>query len=232
MSVDCFLDTNVLVYAISSTDEEAAKKTRALDLIQNEDFGLSAQVLQEFYVTVTRKIRKPLTPEQAMGLMDEYSVFPAVATDYALIVSAVEISLRYGIAYWDGGRDARPVLDARGNAVYRTGACGLSLARSAEGPPGPGAFVGNAVVASGQDPRYDGDEPYCLQRAIARHAVPAGFAVAGNVLGANREPGDTRGRDDLPGRVFERRLRPLCRRFSTDPLLARTDFVREVCATR
>ena len=70
--------------------------------MQRKDFGLSAQVLQEFYVTVTRKIRRPLSPEHAVALMDEYRVFPTVPTDYPLIVAAVELSLRYGISYWDG----------------------------------------------------------------------------------------------------------------------------------
>lgn len=102
MSVECFLDTNILVYAVSSADADRAKRARALDLLQRSDFGLSAQVLQEFYVIVTRKIRKPLAPELAVALMDEYRVFPTVPTDYPLIVLAVELSLRYGISYWDG----------------------------------------------------------------------------------------------------------------------------------
>ena len=102
MRVECFLDTNVLVYAVSSAEEDAARRERALDLVTRADFGLSAQVLQEFYVTVTRKIRKPLAPERAVALMDEYRTFPTVPTDYPLIVSAVELSLRYGVSYWDG----------------------------------------------------------------------------------------------------------------------------------
>ncbi len=102
MSVECFLDTNVLVYSVSSAEHEAAKSRKALELVQSADFGLSVQVLQEFYVTVTRKIKRPLAPEHAVALMDQYRVFPFVATDYPLIVSAVELSLRYGIAYWDG----------------------------------------------------------------------------------------------------------------------------------
>jgi predicted nucleic acid-binding protein len=102
MSVDCFLDTNVLVYAVSSAEADAPKRAKALDLVRQSDFGLSAQVLQEFYVTVTRKIRKPLAPDVAVALMDEYRVFPTVPTDYPLIVSAVELSLRHGISYWDG----------------------------------------------------------------------------------------------------------------------------------
>jgi predicted nucleic acid-binding protein len=102
MSVECFLDTNILVYAVSSAPSEADKSRRALELVERTDFGLSAQVLQEFYVTVTRKIRTPLAPDRAVALMDEYRVFPTVATDYPLIVSAVETSLRLGISYWDG----------------------------------------------------------------------------------------------------------------------------------
>jgi len=102
MSVECFLDTNVLVYAVSSAEHEADKSRRALELVETSDFGLSAQVLQEFYVTVTRKIKKPLAPELAVALMDQYRVFPIVATDYPLIVSAVELSLRYSLSYWDG----------------------------------------------------------------------------------------------------------------------------------
>jgi predicted nucleic acid-binding protein len=102
MSVECFLDTNVLVYAASSAEAEAGKSRKALELVQRSSFGLSAQVLQEFYVTVTRKIRRPIPPDLAVALMDEYRVFPMVPTDYPLIVAAVELSLRYGISYWDG----------------------------------------------------------------------------------------------------------------------------------
>lgn len=102
MAVDCLLDTNVLVYAVSSAPAEASKSARARELLRDVDFGLSAQVLQEFYVTVTRKIRKPLSPEHAVALLDEYRAFPMVPTDHPLILAAVEVSLRYRISYWDG----------------------------------------------------------------------------------------------------------------------------------
>lgn len=102
MRVECFFDTNVLVYAASSSRADAAKRTRALKLIQESDFGLSAQVLQEFFVTVTRKFQKPLSPQVAVALMEAYRLFPTVPTDYPLIVSAIEVSLKHGISYWDG----------------------------------------------------------------------------------------------------------------------------------
>ena len=67
------------------------------------DAILSTQVLQEFYVTVTRKIKRPLAPELAVALDGPVpGCSRSVATDYPLIVSAVELSLRYGVAYWDG----------------------------------------------------------------------------------------------------------------------------------
>lgn len=109
MAVECLLDSGVLVYAVSSAPAEAARKKRALDLIQREDFGLSSVVLEDFYLTVTQKIRKPLGPDVVVALLDEYRVFPIAATDYALIVSAIELSLLHGLAY----REAAVLAGAR-----------------------------------------------------------------------------------------------------------------------
>jgi predicted nucleic acid-binding protein len=102
MSVDCFLDTNVLVYAAAGRGGEEAKRRRALDLIEKENFGLSAQVLQEFYVAVTRKIAVPLRPDEALEWIEQFEVFPCAAIDRSLVKIAAETSERYGISYWDG----------------------------------------------------------------------------------------------------------------------------------
>lgn len=102
MSVECFLDTNVLVYAASAAPEDRRKRNVALELVRKEDFGLSAQVLQEFYVTVTRKIRAPIEPPAALALLELYRTFPLALTDYPLIVSGIETALRHRISYWDG----------------------------------------------------------------------------------------------------------------------------------
>ena len=67
MNVDSFIDTNVLVYAATRDPESRGKRERALRLIEEQNFALSAQVLQEFYVTVTRKIGTPLPPQQALA---------------------------------------------------------------------------------------------------------------------------------------------------------------------
>ena len=102
MNVDSFLDTNILVYAAAGLSTESAKRRRALELIENENFGLSAQVLQEFYVTVVRKIRVPLTPEAAMAWIEQLEVFPCLPIDSGFVKIAVEASVRHKLAYWDG----------------------------------------------------------------------------------------------------------------------------------
>jgi predicted nucleic acid-binding protein len=102
MSVDCFLDTNVLVYAAAGRGAEEKKRQRALQLLHDEGFGLSAQVLQEFYVSVTRKVAVPLTAREALRWIELLEVFPILAIDQALVKIAVERSERFQLSYWHG----------------------------------------------------------------------------------------------------------------------------------
>lgn len=102
MSVDSFLDTNILVYAAAGKGSDEAKRQRALALIEEENFGLSAQVMQEFYVTVCRKIERPLSAEQALEWIEQLEVFPCIPIDTSLVKIAIELSERYLISYWDG----------------------------------------------------------------------------------------------------------------------------------
>jgi predicted nucleic acid-binding protein len=81
MSAECLLDTNVLVYAVDSDPTNVMKKQSALALLESADFGLSVQILQEFYVTVTRKIQVPLAPVRAMAYLDRFHAFPLIPTD-------------------------------------------------------------------------------------------------------------------------------------------------------
>jgi predicted nucleic acid-binding protein len=102
MPVDSFLDTNVLVYAAAGRSQHEAKRERSLALMEREDFGLSAQVLQEFYVTVTRKIDVPLSAQQALEWVEQFECFPCLSVDASLVKIAAEASERFGISYWDG----------------------------------------------------------------------------------------------------------------------------------
>ena len=102
MRAEVFLDTNVLVYAAAGTDRETAKRQRAIQLINDVDFGLSAQVLQEFYVTVVHKIAAPLSAAEAIEWIEQLEAFPCQALDPSLIKIGAEISQRHRISYWDG----------------------------------------------------------------------------------------------------------------------------------
>lgn len=62
MSADAFLDTNILLYAASITPSEAGKRRLAEALIAAGNFGISAQVLQEFYVNATKLAKARMSP--------------------------------------------------------------------------------------------------------------------------------------------------------------------------
>jgi predicted nucleic acid-binding protein len=101
-AVRTFVDTNVLVYL---HDRNAAVKQllarRVLDELWRDRTGvLSVQVLQEFYVTVTRKIAKPLTKEAARGVTDSYALWCG-DTSAADVSAAFRIEAESRISFWD-----------------------------------------------------------------------------------------------------------------------------------
>jgi predicted nucleic acid-binding protein len=97
-----FVDTNVLLYAISRDEGERDKARRANDILDDGDLGLSVQVLQEFYVQATRSGRAdPLTHEQAVSLVESFLRFPTADLTPPVMRAAFEIRDRFGISYWD-----------------------------------------------------------------------------------------------------------------------------------
>lgn len=104
MSADrAFLDTNVLVYAFDRDEPVKAKQAKEiLTQAKPGELVLSAQVLSEFYVTVTRKLERPLDPVLAAQAVDWLSVLPVVPLDQALVKDAVRLSGSSQISYWDG----------------------------------------------------------------------------------------------------------------------------------
>jgi predicted nucleic acid-binding protein len=97
-----FADTNVLLYAISRDPNESAKATRANEILSSREVGLSAQVLQEFYVQATRETRKDrLTHKQAAALVDSFLRFPVQETTTSIVLSAMTTRQRFDISYWD-----------------------------------------------------------------------------------------------------------------------------------
>jgi predicted nucleic acid-binding protein len=97
-----FVDTNVLLYAISRDPEERDKAERANQILADRDLTLSVQVLEEFYVQATRASRPdPLTHEQAVGLVESFMRFPVAAVTAEVMLSAFATRRRFGLSYWD-----------------------------------------------------------------------------------------------------------------------------------
>jgi predicted nucleic acid-binding protein len=101
MSARSFFDTNVLVYA----DDKAApaKQRRALDLVaEHRRAGtgvLSLQVLQEYFVTVTRKLH--LDPRIARRKVELLAEFDVAAPDVGDILAAIDLHRLHGFSFWD-----------------------------------------------------------------------------------------------------------------------------------
>jgi predicted nucleic acid-binding protein len=97
-----FIDTTVLLYAISRDREERDKAKRANEILTGRDIALSVQVLQEFYVQATRKGRRdPLTHEQAVELVESFMRFSVAPITAGLMLAALATHRRFGISYWD-----------------------------------------------------------------------------------------------------------------------------------
>lgn len=98
-----FVDTNVLLYAYDDGGDH--RHDRALELVA--DLGrsragvLSVQVLQEFYVNVTRKVRVPLDPPTAREILRTLSRWPAHSPLGSDVIAAAEIAESAQLSFWD-----------------------------------------------------------------------------------------------------------------------------------
>ncbi len=101
MSVRSFFDTNVLIYA----DDRAApvKQRRALEVIaEHRRAGtgvVSLQVLQEYFVTITRKLGvEAAVARRKVELLAEFDV---AAPDVGEILAAIDLHRLHGFSFWD-----------------------------------------------------------------------------------------------------------------------------------
>lgn len=98
-----FVDTNVLVYAhdASETKKQPIARTLVEELWRNKSGTLSTQVLQEFYVVVTRKFDPPLTRKTAREIVSAYAEWNLVHIDRTLIINASLLEERHQLSFWD-----------------------------------------------------------------------------------------------------------------------------------
>lgn len=97
-----FVDTNILIYSISTDPAEHDKAKRANEILAARDLGLSVQVLQEFYVQATRESRPGrLSHRRATGLIEAFLRFRVQAMTVGVVQAALATRDRFGISYWD-----------------------------------------------------------------------------------------------------------------------------------
>jgi predicted nucleic acid-binding protein len=98
-----FVDTNVLVYAF---DKGGSPKKRAAqrllnELMETDLLRVSTQVLQELFVTLTRKVGQPCSIQEALVLLEDLTAWPLVVVDYAAIRAAAGLADQASISFWD-----------------------------------------------------------------------------------------------------------------------------------
>jgi predicted nucleic acid-binding protein len=98
-----FFDTNILVYLFDN--DAPNKKAAAVQLFEQKtadgQIMLSTQVLQEFYVTVTRKLAQPLPHVSARRVLEDLAQLPLVQVNAEMIVAAAERHSAAQISFWD-----------------------------------------------------------------------------------------------------------------------------------
>lgn len=98
-----FVDTNIIVYALDERqDGRHHAAARVLEeLWESREGVVSTQVLQELYVNLTRKLRKPMTRSRARAIVERYAAWPVHQVTPADILSASELEQRHSLAFWD-----------------------------------------------------------------------------------------------------------------------------------
>jgi predicted nucleic acid-binding protein len=98
-----FIDTNILIYAhdLDAGYKHEIAKQRVRSLWDTGLGVISVQVLQEFYVNLTRKISKPLPLAMARALVESYSAWQVEVPAAIDILRASELQERNLLSFWD-----------------------------------------------------------------------------------------------------------------------------------
>ena len=98
-----FVDTNVLVYAFDKSGSPKQRGAQGLmnELMEQDRLRVSTQVLQELYVTLTRKAMRPCSSEEALAVVEDLAAWPLMVVDYAAIRAAVGLADQAKLSFWD-----------------------------------------------------------------------------------------------------------------------------------
>lgn len=98
-----FVDTNILIYAhdLDAGPRHDIAASVVEELWENENGIMSTQVLQEFYINVTKKINKPLSQAHARGIIENYLSWHIEVNEPDTVLQASEIEERHLLSFWD-----------------------------------------------------------------------------------------------------------------------------------
>jgi len=98
-----FVDTNVIVYLFDT--DSPAKQRRAREILgaagPDGRVVLSTQVLQEFFVSVTRKLERPLPEDEAESAVKELAALDVVEIEVPMVLRAISLARRHTLSLWD-----------------------------------------------------------------------------------------------------------------------------------
>jgi len=103
MSDRVFVDTNILVYSRDASETDKQPRALAcLEVLWREQRGhISAQVLNEYYVTVTRKLAPGMSADAAWEDVCALMAWDPVAVDDGLLRRARDIEQAHSVSWWD-----------------------------------------------------------------------------------------------------------------------------------
>lgn len=125
VKIECFLDTNVLIYAASTKTPDDRKRRIAYDLVLGKQFAVAGQTLAEFCHATRRKGILP--DDEIEGWLHYLGELPFVPVDQAYVMAGYDAARRYKLSYYDAAllaaadRLGAPIFyteDLRHNQMY------------------------------------------------------------------------------------------------------------------
>ena len=140
-----FLDTNILIYATSQAADHLPKRGRARRWVARSDWGVSTQVLMEFFAQARRE-KHGLLPTAAQAFVECIAARrPVVAVDKAIVVEALAMRHRYYLTHWD----AAILCAARKLGASTLVSEDLETGRNYDGVTVINPFAGDAALSAG-----------------------------------------------------------------------------------
>jgi predicted nucleic acid-binding protein len=100
MTSKAFIDTNVFVYSVDTAEPDKQRQAQAI-LADWPHATVSTQVLNEFFVTATRKLAKALSVDTATAIVNEMAQLNCVSVDASLVQAAITEGQRWQLSHWD-----------------------------------------------------------------------------------------------------------------------------------